>query len=158
MNTFLHRSIWFSRVVLGAATLLLVRISVGYIVDPVRAVAPHAITLGSAEAITMMRVSGGVFLGIAIAVGACLVAERRMLVGLGFLFTVAATILAVRLVGLAIDGPAPFTLRVLKPEVALVVLSGMAFALDRKRRSMPVAESMEQTHGSAFSTGSEHAR
>jgi hypothetical protein len=55
-------------------------------------------------------------------------------VGLGFLATIATTILALRLVGLVVDGPGPFTLFVLKPEVALVVLSSLAFVIERRRQ------------------------
>jgi hypothetical protein len=132
-----YRSTWFGRIVLAAATLLLFRISLGYIVDPIGSVAPHAITLGSAEAVTIMRVSGGVFLGIALALVACLASEQRILVGLGLLATIATTILLIRLVGLAVDGPAPFTMKVLKPEVALVLFSGIALLLERRRRDAP---------------------
>ena len=60
----------------------------------------------SNEAITIMRVSGGVFLGIALAIVACVVSDRRLLAGLGLLFTIALTITSVRLLGLAIAGPA----------------------------------------------------
>jgi hypothetical protein len=96
-------------------------------------VSPHDITLGSAEAVTIMRVSGGVFLGIAIVLVACLVSTRRLLAGLGLLAVIAATILAVRLLGLAVDGPAPFTLKVLKPEIVLVLASMVALAFERRR-------------------------
>jgi hypothetical protein len=127
------RSLWFGRVVLGAATLLLGAIALEYIVDPVGAGAPHRIALGSPEAITIMRVSGGVFLGIALALLGCLVSERRLLAGLALLVTVATAITAVRLLGLALDGAAPFTMRVLKPEIALVGCSALAFVLERRR-------------------------
>jgi len=40
---------------------------------------------------------------------------------------------AVRLFGLAVDGPAPFTLRVLKPEIAVTVLAAVAYTLERRR-------------------------
>jgi hypothetical protein len=127
------RSIWFGRIVLGAAALLLTRIAFAYITDPVRAVAPHAITLGSAEAVTIMRVSGGVFLGIAVALVGGIVSTRHLLAGLGVLAAVATTLLAARLLGLAIDGPAPFTLKVLKPEIGLVLASMVALVLERRR-------------------------
>jgi len=126
-------SVWLSRLVLAAATMLLATIAVTYIVDPAGAVAPHRIVLGSGEAMTIMRVSGGVFLGIAIALAACAVSERRLLVGLGFLVAVAGAITAVRLLGLVLDGPEPFTLHVLKPELALVAFSTLAFVLERRR-------------------------
>lgn len=134
MNANLRRSIWFGRIVLGAAALLFTRISLGYIADPIGTAAPHGIALGSAEAITIMRVSGGVFLGIALSLVACLLSERRVFAGLGFLATIATAVLAVRLLGLTVDGPAPFTLKVLKPEVLLVLFSTAALYLERKRR------------------------
>jgi hypothetical protein len=132
------RALWFGRIVLGAATMLLASIALKYIVDPVGAVAGHGITLGSAEAVTIMRVSGGVFLGIALVLVGCVVAERRLLVGLAVLVPVAGAITGVRLLGLAIDGPAPFTLAVLRPEIALVACSTIALVLERRRvRSAP---------------------
>jgi hypothetical protein len=135
MSTTLRRSVWFGRFVLVAATLLLGGIAAKYISDPVGAVADHGITLASADALTSMRVAGGLFLAIAIVLVACLVSERRLLIGLAVLATVAVVILAVRLLGLGLDGPAPFTLEVLKPEVALVLFSGLALLLERKRRA-----------------------
>jgi hypothetical protein len=133
MVTHPPRSVWFGRVVLAGAALLLTRISIGYIANPVGAVASHGIALGSAEAVTIMRVSGGVFLGIALVLVACLASVRRLAAGLAFLATIAGTILAIRLLGLALDGPAPFTMKVLKPEIALVVLSAAALVIERRR-------------------------
>jgi len=135
MSERTHRSVWFGRIVLAAASFLLIRIGIGYVTDPAGAVAPYHIALGSAAALTNTRVSGGVFLGIALALVACLASTRRHLAGLGFLVAVAAAILAVRVVGLVVDGPAAWTLFVLKPEVALVVLSAAAFYVERRRRA-----------------------
>ena len=126
------RSVWFSRVVLGAAAVLLASIGLRYVIDPMGAVGPHGIVLGSAEAITIMRVTGSVFLGIALVLLSCLV-TNRLLPGLALLATIATSITAVRFLGLAIDGPAPFTLFVLKPEVALVACSTIALVLERRR-------------------------
>jgi len=135
MTAGARASLWFGRVVGGAATLLLLRVGGGYLADPVGSAAPHAMLLGSAEAITNMRVVGGAFLGVAAVLVACVLSERRLLAGLGLLATFASAILAARLVGLAVDGAAPFTLRVLKPEIALVALSSVAFWLERRRRA-----------------------
>jgi hypothetical protein len=126
------RSVWFGRIVLGGAIALLTRIALGYLVDPAGAVAPHQIVLGSPAALTIMRVSGGMFLGVALALVVCL-ASGRLLAGLGLLATIATTLTAARLVGLAVDGPAEFTLWVLKPEIALVVLSTAALAVEIRR-------------------------
>jgi len=125
--------VWFGRVVLGGATLLMVRIGLEYLGNPVGAVTPRGITLGSAEGITMMRAVGGTFLAMAIAFGVSLASDRRLVSGLGLLAIVAWTLTTTRLIGVALDGPAPFTLLVLKPEVALVVLSTAAFVLLRRR-------------------------
>jgi Domain of unknown function (DUF4345) len=134
MSPWLQRSTWLGRTVLASAVLLLLRISLAHMVDPAGAVAPNQITLGSPAALTIMRVSGSVFLAVALALGVCLLSERRLLDGLGLLAIFATTLTAVRLIGLAVDGPAPFTLKVLKPEVALVLLSSAAFLVERRRR------------------------
>ena len=133
MNALVRHSVWFSRLVLAAATVLFSLIGIRYIVDPISAVAPHQITLGSSEAVTIMRVSGGVFLGIAGVLLACISSERRLLAGTGVLALVSIAVTAVRLFGVAVDGPAPFTLRVLKPEIALVVLSALGFLFESRR-------------------------
>lgn len=132
-------TVLFARLVLVPATVLLTRIAATYVLDPAAAVAPHGIALGTAEAMTMMRVSGSLFLGMAIVLSFCVVSERRLATGLGFLAVMATTILAARLFGLALDGPAPFTLKVLKPEIALVVLSTAALVAERRRLTKAVA-------------------
>jgi len=134
MPPLLRHSLWFSRIVLAGATILFSLIALRQIADPVGASAPHQIVLGSSDAVTITRVTGGVFLGLALVLVACLVSERRMLTGLGVLATVVAVVTAVRVVGLIVDGPGPFTLQVLKPEVVMVVLSSIAFFVERRRR------------------------
>jgi hypothetical protein len=59
--------------------------------------------------------------------------QRYLLGGVGVLAIVSITVTAVRLFGLAVDGTAPFTFRVLKPEIALVLLSTLGFALESRR-------------------------
>jgi hypothetical protein len=120
-----------------AATLLFSAIAFRNLVDPVSAGAEHAITLGSAAGVTVARVGfGGFPLSFAIILATCLVAERRLLAGVGFLAIVAIVVTAARLVGLVLDGPAPFTLHVLKPEVGLIVASTVAYMLERRRRRL----------------------
>jgi hypothetical protein len=130
-----NRSRWFSRAVLGAATLLFAAIGTRYVVDPVGAVAAHRIVLGSPEAVTVMRVSGGLFLGVAAALGLCAGSTARLRAGSGLLAVVASSVTVTRLLGLVVDGPAPFTLHVLKPEVVMVVLAAASFL--GARRSTP---------------------
>jgi hypothetical protein len=65
----------------------------------------------------------------------CLLAERRVLTGLAVLAVVAVVITLARLLGLVLDGAAPFTLFVLRPELALIVASATALTLERRRRN-----------------------
>ena len=144
MDALVRQSLWFNRLVLAGATILFSLIGIRYIADPISAVAPHQITLGSSEAITDMRVSGGVFLGIAGVLLASIFSRRRLLGGIGVLALVSITVTAVRLYGVAVDGPAPFTLQVLKPEIALVLLSSLGFLLESRR--LRENSSSEVTH------------
>jgi hypothetical protein len=89
--------------------------------------------LASPDAITVMRVEGGMFVAIATVLAYCIASDRRVLAGLGLLTTLITAITATRLLGLALDGPGPFTLMVLKPEVVLVVLSAVGFFLEWQR-------------------------
>jgi hypothetical protein len=129
----LRHSVWFGRFVLAAAAILFTVIAVRQIADPIGASASHQIALGSSDAITIMRVTGGLFLGLALVLAACVVSDRRLLAGLGVLLTVNAVVTAVRVAGLVLDGPGPFTLQVLKPELTLVALSALAFLVERRR-------------------------
>jgi hypothetical protein len=135
MSGWVRQSIWFGRFVLGAATLLFTAIALRGLLDPVGSSAVHAITLGSPAGVTVARVGFGAFpLAFAIILLGCLVAQRRLLAGLGALVVVAIVLTAGRLLGLVLDGAAPFTVHVLKPEVGLVVASSVALVLERRRR------------------------
>jgi hypothetical protein len=134
MGNWPRYSIWFSRAVLLIATLLFSAIALRSLVDPIGAAAPHAITLGSTAGVTVARVGfGGFPLGFAIVLAVCLTADRRLLAGLGFLAILATVVTVARVLGLVLDGPAEFTLHVLKPEIALVLASTGAFWLERRR-------------------------
>ena len=135
MSGGLRHTIWLSRIVLLAATLLFTMIALRGLFDPVGSSAAHAITLGSAAGVTVARVGfGGFPLAFAIILLGCLIAERRLLVGLAFLIVVAVVVTAARLLGLVLDGAAPFTMQVLKPEIALIIASTAAFIFERRRR------------------------
>jgi uncharacterized protein DUF4345 len=145
MSLWIRRSIWLSRFILGAAALLLIRIGLRYVLDPLGEAAVHQVTLGSPEAITNTRVEGSIFVGIAVALAACIFSERRLRAGLAFFATIITTITVVRLFGLAADGPAPFTMKVLKPEVVLTVLSILAFFLEQRRWRGPSHQTIIQS-------------
>jgi Domain of unknown function (DUF4345) len=134
MDSWLRHTLWFNRVVLAAAGLLMTGIGLRGLFDPVHFSAQHAIALGSAAGVTVARVGfGGFPLAVAMVLMGCVVAERRLLAGLSVLAVVAVVITAARLLGLILDGAAPFTVQVLKPEVGLILLSTTALAFERSR-------------------------
>lgn len=126
---------WFSRVVLFLATALFTVIAVRYVGNPIGTTAPFKISLGSVAAVTNMRVGFGAFpLGFAVVTLACLVSTRRHLAGLWFLVTIVAMVTAVRILGIVVDGPAEDSLKVLRPEVVLLLLSSAGLRLELGRR------------------------
>ena len=138
MRNIALRSIWFSRVVLAAATLLFSMVGLRGLFDPVGSSAVHQIILGSNAGVTVARVAfGGFPLALGLIFVGCLVSEERVLSGLSVLVTVAVVLTGARVLGIALDGPAPFTMRVLKPEIGLVVASAVALAFERARRQLP---------------------
>jgi len=136
MNGWLRRTIWFSRALLLVASVLFLAIASKNIVDPAAAEGPVGIAFSAPAGVTVGRVGFGAFpLGFAIILIACLVSERRLLLGLRLLNTLVVVLTAVRVLGLVVDGPAPFTLKVLRPEIALTLLSSVAVYLEGKRRT-----------------------
>ena len=149
--------VWVGRVVLGLARLLLLRVGLGLTIDPVRAVTEQGIALPSPSAISSMRAVGGGFVGIGLLLLAHLAARRWLRSGLILLLTFAGALTAGRLVGLALDGPAPFTLKVLKPEVALVALSGLALLTTFRRQRSTTDPSIGKRGGPRAAWGQEDA-
>ena len=139
-SILLKRSIWFGRVVLGAGVLLFTQLGLKDIVSPVAVAARTHTTLGSPDAITVVRVQGGVFISIAVVLAYCLASKRRLLAGLSVLATIITGVAGLRLIGLIVDGPGSFTVMTLKAEVALAVLSACAALLDRRRSQSLVSD------------------
>ena len=152
-----HLSVWVGRVVLGLAGLLLLRLGFGLMFDPVRAVTEQGIALPSPSAVTSMRAVGGGFAGVGLLLLATLPSQRWIRSGLILLLTFAGALTAGRLVGLALDGPAPFTLKVLRPEVALVVLSGLALLTTFRRQRSTTDSSIGEQGGPRAAWGQEDA-
>ena len=132
MGDLLRQSIWFGRLVLGAAALLLAKFGRDDILDPVAVTGRVHATLGTPDAIIVLRMQGVVSIGIAVVLAYCLASERRLLTGLVFATTFIG-INALHLIGVVLNGPGPLTLVVFKPEVVLSVLSACALFLERRR-------------------------
>lgn len=133
MSALVQRSVLFNRIVLTLAAALFAMIGVRNIANPQGEAAPHQIVLASAEAVTIMRITGATFLALAIVLVASMLSRQRLLFGAGLLATVAAVLTIVRILGFFLDGPAPFTVRVLKPEIVITALSSLAFYLEWRR-------------------------
>lgn len=133
MSQLLKRSIWFGRLVLGIGTLLLTRLGLDNIIHPVAVAATTHTTLGSPDAITVIRVQGGVLIGIVVILVYCLFSERRLLAGLGVFTTIITAVAGLRLIGLVLDGPGSFTLMTAKAEVVMAFVAACATLLERRR-------------------------
>jgi fucose permease len=135
MNGFSRGTVWFNRLILAAATLVMTMIAVRNLHDPIGATLPLDIALRSPSAVTVMRVGfGGFPLGFAVALCGCLVSTRRLLTGLALLAAVIGAAIVARVQGLLLDGVTPYNLRLLRPEVAMLTLSAIGIALERRRR------------------------
>ena len=132
MSQLLKRSIWFGRLVLGIGILLLTRLGLNNIVHPV-AVAATTHDARSPDAVTVIRVQGGVLIGIVVILAYCLFSERRLLAGLGFFTTIITAAAGLRVIGLVLDGPGSLTRMTSKAEVVIAVVATCATLLERRR-------------------------
>jgi hypothetical protein len=135
MNGFERGVIWFNRVVLAAATFVMLMIALRHLRDPVGATLPLDIALRSPSAVTIVRVGfGGFPLGFAVALFACAIATDRLLAGVGLLLAVVGAATFARVEGLVLDGTTPYNVWLLRPELAMVTLSGIGIVLELRRR------------------------
>jgi hypothetical protein len=139
MRVFDRAVIWFNRLVLAGATLVMTMIAIRNLRDPIGATQPLDIMLRSASAVTVVRVGfGGFPLGFAAALIGCLVNTRRLLIGTALVLAVVGGATIARVQGLLIDGATPYNLGLLRPEIGMVTLSGLGTFLERRRRARGV--------------------
>jgi hypothetical protein len=135
MSGFSRGVVWFNRLLLLAATFIMTMIAQRTLRDPIGSTLPMGIVLNSPTAITVMRVGfGGFPLGFAIALLSCLVSTERLLAGLLTLASIAGAATITRLQGIVLDGATPYNLVLLRPEIALCILSAVGIVLERRRR------------------------
>lgn len=136
MNGYSRTVIWFNRLVLAVATVVMTMIALRTLRDPVGATLPLDIALTSPSAVTIARVGfGGFPLGFAAALFACLIATRRLLTGVFLMLAVVGAATIARVQGLVLDGATPYNLHLLRPELAMVTLSLAGIVLELRRRS-----------------------
>ena len=134
--TFDRAVIWFNRFVLVAAAMVMTMIAIRNLRDPIAATRPLDIALQSASAVTIARVGfGGFPLGVAAALIGCLFSTRRLLIGTALVLAVIGGATVARIQGLLVDGATPYNLGLLRPEIAMVTLSGLGAFLERRRRA-----------------------
>ena len=128
--------IWFNRLVLIAASFIMTAIAIRQLRDPIGSTAALDIVLGSPTAVTVARVGfGGFPLGFAIALCGCLTSTKRLLTGVSLVAAVVGGATLARIQGLVLDGVTPYNTALLRPEFALLLLSAIGIALERRRVS-----------------------
>ena len=95
---------WLSRIVMVPPVTIIVLIAVRCISDPVHAIAATGVTLSTPEALTDMRVIGGLALTIALVIATSILSPLRLRSGHLTIMALMGLVLAVRLFGFAHDG------------------------------------------------------
>jgi hypothetical protein len=123
---------WLSRMAMVPPMLIMILIAVRCISDPIHAVAATGVTLSTPEAVTDMRVIGGLALTVAFVIATSIVSLRKLRSGHLTIVILMGLVLAVRLFGFAHDGT---TLAMgdqqakLTGEIVFLVLNTLGFIL-----------------------------
>lgn len=127
--------LWIARLALGFAVLDFGIIGSLYVIDPAAEAAASTIVAIEAAGTTNLRVGFGAFhLAIAVIAAFCLGAPDRYWPGLGIVVTVTTIAVAVRLIGVTIDGVHPRTTLLLRFEaLGLAIFLAGLFAAWRQR-------------------------
>lgn len=138
--------IWFNRLLLAAAMVIMTMIALRNLRDPVGATQPIGIEFTSPAGVTVARVGfGGFPLGFAIALLACVISTKRLLTGVSLVAAVIGAATIARVQGLLVDGPTTYNLLLLRPEIAMLTLSVVGIALERWRRRATAQPPLAQT-------------
>jgi hypothetical protein len=125
---------WMNRVVLTAASLIFSMIGLRFIANPIGTSAARGMMLTTGLGATTARVGfGAIPLAVAVFCFACLLSPRRQRAGVSLVATLLATVIAVRLFGVAADGAAPESVRLFVPEAVILALSLGGLLLDEAR-------------------------
>ncbi len=139
METFWRFAPWLSRLILLAGTLLFACLAWPALADPVQEATTHGISLGSAEAVSRIRIGfGAIPLATAIIAFVCLISPRRVLTGLYFVLIWVGVITVVRVIGVIINGPNAFDLAVLRPEFIILALTIVSIFIERGKRQREI--------------------
>jgi hypothetical protein len=115
VETFWRFGPWLGRLILLVVAVLFTVLAWPALVDPVRVATAHGVSIGSAEALSRVRIGfGAIPLASAIIAFLCLVWPDRVLTGLYFVLIWVGVITVVSIIGVATNGPNDFDLRVLR--------------------------------------------
>jgi hypothetical protein len=135
MEKFWRFAPWLSRLILLAVALLFTGLAWPALVNPVQEATAHGISFNSAEALSRLRIGfGATTLASAIIAFVCLISPVRVLTGLYFVLIWVGVITAVRMIGVAINGPNDFDLRVLRPEFTILALTIVSIFIERGKQ------------------------
>jgi hypothetical protein len=139
MEIFWRIGPWLGRLILLFVTVLFAALAWPALVDPVKEATAHGVSIGSAEALSRVRIGfGAIPLATAIVAFMCLVWPRRVLTGLYFVLIWVGVITLVRVIGVAVSGPNDFDLRVLRPEIVILVLTVVSIFIERGKRRQAI--------------------
>jgi hypothetical protein len=134
ITTMTSTTRWFSRIVLGFATLIFFLIGSKYILDPVAAAASSGMSLPSPFGLTNMRAGvGGFSIGCALITATCVMSLERLRLGLWFVLGMVAPVLIVRIYGVVTDNTFEASRQILFAESLLLLLSIAALFFGRSR-------------------------
>ena len=141
MNNLSKIGIWMNRIVLLFVSVLFFSIGMRNILSPLKSALKSDISLNSATALSVARVSLGAFpLGFAIIIFASLFLKRGIFGGVLSVFIIVVITTIVRITSLQIDGHSDFGEKVLIPEIILTILSGIGLYLELYRRKIERSE------------------
>jgi hypothetical protein len=152
MKTFWQIAPWLSRIPLLVAVPFFLRLAGQWLMDPraVAVVVDSGIRLDSAAAVINMRGTGALFVPLAAILMACLVSTPRVLLGLRLLTTIVAGAFAVRCAIFVVAGQTPLLARILRVELAFIVLCAAGLLLETARRRREGRASLVTVAGAAL--------
>lgn len=135
MEGFWKFASWFTRLILVPPTLIFALVASRHIFHPIEIAAAVGIAFTSSLGVTITRVGlGGFPLACSLFTLFCLTSRRRVATGLAFVATLVSVVLSVRVFGMVIDGTVHESMRLVRPEVTLLVLFVIGLFLDSARR------------------------
>lgn len=135
MEIFWRIAPWLGRLILLFVALLFSILAWPALVDPVQVATAHGVSIGSAEALSRVRIGFGALpLASALIAFLCLIWPRRVLTGLYFVLIWVGVITVVRIIGVTINGPNDFDLLVLRPEIIILALTILSIYIERGKQ------------------------